>query len=113
MESALTSGQPAALQQAACFAKGVFSSGVAMQDYAYVKLTQPEPLGWVHATTSLAALINLYDGSFSLAAPLSYKPITNFELILWPSWFLGTEDSEFGSKQFEQRYDVWLRCYFG
>jgi hypothetical protein len=113
LESALASGQPAALQQAALLAKGVFSSGVAMQDYAYVKLTQPEPLGWVHATPSLTALVNLHDGSGSLAAPLSYKPITNFELIFWPSWFLGTEDSEFGSKQFEQRYEVWLKFYFG
>lgn len=113
LESALASGQPAALQQAALMAKGIFSTGVAMQDYAYVKLTQPELLGWVYATPSLTALINLYDGSFSLAAPLSYKPITNFELIVWPSFFIGAEGSEFGSKQFEQRYDVWLRFFFG
>jgi len=83
------------------------------QDYGYLKLSQPEPFGWVHFTPSLGAIVNLRDGSFSMAAPMSYKPFTNMELIFWPSVFLGPDGSEFGSKPFEQRYDVWLRFYFG
>lgn len=83
------------------------------RDYAYAKLSQPEPFGWVHFTPSLSAIVNLQDGSFSASAPQSYKPFTNTEIIFWPSVFIGPEGSEFGSKAFEQRYDVWLRFYFG
>ena len=83
-----------------------------MQDYLYLKIIQPEPFDWVYFTPSLYSIINLQDNSFSLAAPLSYKPITNFELVFTPVAFIGSGDSEFGARQMGQRLETWLRFYF-
>jgi len=92
--------------------KANFQKPVLMKDYLYLKMIQPEPFNWVYFTPSLYSIINLQDNSFSLAAPLSYKPITNFELVFTPTFFIGSSKSEFGQKQLGQRYEMWMRYYF-
>lgn len=83
-----------------------------MQNYLYVKITKPEPFDWLYFTPSLYSIYNLHDNSFLLATTLSYKPVTNFEFIFWPTFLLGENNTEFGGKLVQQRVEFWMRVYF-
>lgn len=89
-----------------------FRSKNLMQDYLYVKLIHPEPFSWLYTSISVFTIYNINDNSFLLSSQLSYKPITNFEVILWPILFIGKSDTEYGSKQFKKKLDIWMRFYF-
>ena len=89
-----------------------FSTSSLMQNYLYVKIIQPEPFDWLYFTPSLFTIYNLQDNSFILALPLSYKPVTNFEFIFWPTFLFGNNETEYGSKQAQSRLDLWMRFYF-
>lgn len=90
----------------------VFRSKTLMRDYLYVKLMQPEPFSWLYSSISLFTIYNLSDHSCLISPQLSYKPYTNFEFLLWPFLFFGGDDTEYGSKQFERKVEIWLRFYF-
>jgi hypothetical protein len=87
-------------------------SRFAMRDYLYLKLSHPEPFGWLYASISAATIVNLADGSVSLLPQLSYEPFTDSQIILWPAISLGGEESESGSRQFLARLEMWARFYF-
>jgi len=83
-----------------------------MQNYLYVKLIQPEPFSLVYTSISMFTIYNLADKSFLLSPQLSYKPYTNFEALLRPFLFFGGNTTEYGSKQFERKVEIWMRFYF-
>ena len=89
-----------------------FRSKTLMQDYFYVKLIQPEPFSWLYSSISLFCIYNLTDHSFLISPQLSYKPYTNFEILLWPMLFFGGSETEYGSKQFKRKVEIWARFYF-
>ena len=89
-----------------------FRSKTLMQDYLYVKLIQPEPFSWLYTSISLFSIYNLADTSFLLSPQLSCKPYTNFEILFWPMLFFGGSDTEYGSKQFKRKVEIWARFYF-
>ena len=43
---------------------------------------------------------------------LVYKPYTNFEILLWPMFFFGRSQTEYGNKQFKRKVELWVRFYF-
>ena len=90
----------------------IFGSKTLMQDYLYVKLIQPEPFSWLYSSISMFTIFNLADESFLFSPQLSYKPYTNFEVLLWPTLFFGGDDTEYGNKQFEKKIEIWTRFYF-
>ena len=83
-----------------------------MQDYLYLKAIQPEPLGLLYFIPSLFVIYNLNDDSFLLAVPLSYKPVTNFEIMFWPTFLSGAKDTEYGGRQSKQKYELQMRVHF-
>ena len=83
-----------------------------MQNYLYVKLIQPEPFSLVYTSISMFTIYNMADKSFLFSPQLSYKPYTNFEVLLRPILFFGSNTTEYGSKQFERKVEIWLRFYF-
>jgi len=89
-----------------------FRSKTLMKDYLYLKIIQPEPFGWLYTSVSLFSIYNVADKSFNLSPQFTYKPFTNFEFLLWPTLFFGGNEIEYGSKQFKQKVEVWLRFYF-
>lgn len=112
VDDTISSGQSAAVQQALGTVGTYFQKSVLMSDYLYFKVSQPEPFNWVYFTPSMYVLYNLGDQSFSLGAPMSYKPFTNFEFVLWPTLLVGSARTQFGDKQFSQRWEAWFRFYF-
>lgn len=110
--NAAISGNNSSIANAMNINRNYFSNTNPMQDYLYLKISWPEPFNWVYFTPSIYTIFNINDGSFILGVPLSYKPITNFEFILWPTFLAGNTNTEFGSKQYESKLDLWLKFYF-
>ena len=90
----------------------IFRSKTLMQNYLYVKLIQPEPFSWLYSSISVFSIYNLADKSFLLSPQLRYKPYTNFEVLLWPILFIGKNNTEYGSKQFQKKVEIWMRFFF-
>ena len=106
------SSDPDVIRQTARLNQTNFRGSTLMKDYVYLKLLRPEPFDWLYFTPSLFTIYNVADKSFLLSASLNYKPATNVEFILWPSAVFGGESSEYGSKAFQQKVEVWMRVFF-
>jgi len=89
-----------------------FSSKNIMRDYLYVKASLPEPFKWLYSSVSVFTIYNLNDNSFILSPQIGYKPFTNSEILFWPSFLFGADESEYGSKQFQTKLEMWFRFYF-
>ncbi|HCT83694.1 MAG TPA: hypothetical protein DF296_00660 [Candidatus Margulisbacteria bacterium] len=112
VSGAVSSGSDTAVRRASTYNKDYFNASVLMQDYIYFKASQPEPFGWLYFTPSLLAIYNVADGSALISAPLSFSPVTNFELIFWSTIMAGGSGTEFGSKQVQKKVEVWMRFYY-
>ena len=89
-----------------------FRSKNLFQDYIYFKASLPEPFEWLYSSVSVFTIYNIHDGSYVLSPKIGYKPFTNAEFLFWPSFFFGDDVSEYGSKQFQNKIDMWFRYYF-
>ena len=112
LHNSIESNFPEMINSAKLNMSTIFRSKTLMQDYLYVKLSQPEPFSWLYTSISMFTIFNLTDNSFLVSPQLSYKPFTNFEVLLWPFLFFGGNDTEYGSKQFEKKIEIWMRFYF-
>lgn len=112
MENAAVSGDSSSISGAMETNKKYFSGANLMRDYLYLKFSWPEPFNWVDFTPSAYTIFNIADESYMIGIPLSYKPVTNFEFILWPAFFAGNKNTEYGSKQYEDKIELWTRFYF-
>ena len=112
LENSLDSNSPESINSAKLDMSTTFHSKTLMRDYLYVKLIQPEPFSWLYTSISLFGIYNLSDHSFLISPQLSYKPYTNFEVLLWPILFFGGSNTEYGSKQFKRKIEIWARFYF-
>jgi hypothetical protein len=83
-----------------------------MRDYIYFKASLPEPFDWLYSSVSIFTIYNVNDNSFVLSPQIGYKPFTNSEILFWPSFFFGDYNSEYGSKQFKNKVEIWFRFYF-
>ena len=100
------------IEQALGYNRTYFRSSNLMQDYLYLKATQPEPFGLLYFIPSIFSIYNLNDNSFMLAAILTYKPFTNFEFTFWPTFLVGDKYTEFGGRQFQQKYELRMKVHF-
>lgn len=112
LQSSLDSNIPEIITPALFNMSTTFRSKTLMQDYLYVKIIQPEPFSWLYSSISMFTIFNLADKSFLFSPQLSYKPLTNFEVLLWPVFFFGNDHAEYGSKQFKRKVEIWMRFYF-
>ena len=112
LENSLASNSSERINSAKLNMSSVFRSKTLMQNYLYLKLMQPEPFSWLYFSISMFSIYNLADNSFLISPQLNYKPYTNFEVLLWPFLFFGGEDTEYGSKQFKKKVEIWMRFYF-
>ena len=112
LHNSLESNIPEQLNSAKSVMSTTLRSKTLMQDYLYVKLSQPEPFSLLYTSISMFAIYNIGDKSFLFSPQLSYKPYTNFEVLLWQFLFYGGNDTEYGSKQFERKIEIWMRFYF-
>jgi hypothetical protein len=99
-------------EKALNYSRTYFKGTNLMRDYFYLKVIQPEPFNWLYFTPSIFTIYNLNDNSLLLAVSLTYKPFTNIEVMLWPTFLIGDEGTEFGTRQFDQRYELRMKVYY-
>ncbi|MBE9511539.1 MAG: hypothetical protein IMY71_11730, partial [Bacteroidetes bacterium] len=112
LQSSLDSNIPEVINHTVFNMSTTFRSKTLMQDYLYMKIIQPEPFSWLYSSISMFTIYNLADKSFLISPQLSYKPFTNFEVLLWPVFFFGNNNAEYSSKQFKRKVEIWMRFYF-
>lgn len=108
----LNTGDADLINAARSLMTGSFRSKNLMQDYLYFKASLPEPFEWLYSSISVFTIYNVNDNSFLLSPQIGYKPFTNSEILLWPFFFFGDSDSEYGSKQIQNKVEMWFRFYF-
>jgi len=112
LQKRTVNNNPLAIQQALGISQTYFRSSTLMQDYLYFKIIYPEPFDMLYFTPSLYTIYNLADKSFLLSLQMNYKPVTNIEFIFWPSALIGGNLTEYGSKQVQERIELWMRVFF-
>ena len=110
LAQAVMTSTSTAVAQAMTMNKAYFSVLNSMKDYLYLKISKPEPFDLVDVSLSAYSIYNIGDGSSSVGFLLSYKPVTNLEVVFEPIVLVGQEDSEFGSKQYQ--YKMILQAKF-
>jgi hypothetical protein len=110
--NSLNSGDADLINETRSVMTNHFRSKKLMRDYFYFKASLPEPFEWLYSSVSVFTIYNVNDHSFILSPQIGYKPFTNSEILLWPSFFFGDDDSEYGSKQIQNKVEMWFRFYF-
>ena len=110
--SYLANGSDAQLQKTLASSPNSYGAMNPMRDYLYFRATRPDPFGVLYLTPALTSIVNLDDGSLSLAPEVLYTRITNLELRLKATAFLGSPGSEFGEKAADFRLELRARYYF-
>jgi hypothetical protein len=112
LQAAANSGSSAAISQALSIRKSAFSGPDLMQDYAYLKISWPEPFSLVDFTPAAFVIYSIDDNSAMVALSLSFDPVTNFELVVTPTLLIGAPLTLYGSKPYEFSASVLARYYF-
>jgi hypothetical protein len=112
LQMAVDSGSSARVSQALSIRKSAFSGPDLMQDYAYLKLSWPEPFHLVDFTAAAFAIYSIDDNSALVALSFSYDPITNLEFVLTPTLLIGGPQTLYGAKPYEFSVSVLARYYF-
>ena len=69
------------------FQKDQFSGQFLMQDYLYLKISQPEPFDLLHFTPSAFLIYNLNDDSVRFGSEFKYSRFTNIDLTVRQQYF--------------------------
>ena len=83
-----------------------------MQRYFYVRVSQKDPFDILYFTPALTSIVNLSDGSFSVAPEVLYTGFTNVELRLRFFALGGGDRTDFGEKLNSRRVELRARLYF-
>jgi len=83
-----------------------------MRHYVYAKVSQKEPFDILDFFPSVIGIVNMEDGSFMLTPELLYKGVTNLELRLRGTVFVGRADTDFGERPNDARVELRARYFF-
>ena len=108
----LATGNDAQLARAASLGRSSYARPNPGRDYLYLRVSQKEPFDILYFTPALTVIANADDRSMSVAPELLYTGITNVELRLRAFFLSGGSGTEFGEKQFSQRFELQARLYF-
>lgn len=112
LSDAVASNDSGMISDALNVSKTYFSGSALMQDYLYLKISWPEPFNLVDSAASAFVIYNINDSSLSIGIPLEYKPITNLGILFQPTFLIGNNGSEFGSKQYLGKMEIQASFYF-
>lgn len=107
-----TTGNAAMMGAAQNLAAAGYGRANPMEDYLYLKFSQKEPAGILYFTPSVAGMVNLHDGSFSVTPELLYTGVTNVEMRLRAAFIQGGSNTEFGEKTADCRIELRVGFYY-
>ena len=84
----------------------------AMQNYAYLRISQKEPFDILDFTPALTLIANLEDHSVSVIPEAIYTGIKNLELRLRLAMNLGPVSTDYGEKPVLSRIELRARYFF-
>jgi hypothetical protein len=105
-------GSDGLLEGASATARSGYGRAQPMQRYLYLRVSQKDPFDILYFTPAITSIVNLTDGSFSIAPELTYTGITNVELRLRFFALGGGDRTDFGEKQTSRRLELRARLYF-
>ncbi|MBN2246184.1 MAG: hypothetical protein JW755_10100, partial [Candidatus Aminicenantes bacterium] len=106
----ILSGDAGQLEAAA--ALGSYQGFTPMTNYLFLRIMQKDAFGMLYLTPAVTTIVNLLDGSASIAPELTYKGFTNLELRLKAAALLGGSGKEFGEKPNKFRLELRARYFF-
>lgn len=113
LRSAYAPGAPPAQRaMATLLAQASYGRPNPGRNYAYLRVSAKDPLGWLYLTPSLTTIVNLQDHSWQLTPELLY---TGWQNVEWRARLIllhGEALTEFGEKAVRQRVELSLRMYF-
>ena len=112
LSDAVASNDSGIISDALNVSKTYFSGSALMQDYLYLKISWPEPFNLVDFAASAFIICNINDSSLSIGIPLEYQPITNLEILFQPTFLIGNNGTEFGSKQYLGKMQIQASFFF-
>jgi len=112
LSDAVASDDGGIISDALNVSKTYFAGSALMQDYLYLKISWPEPFDMVDFAASAFIIYNINDRSLSIGIPLDYQPITNLEILFQPTFLIGNNGTEFGSKQYLCRMEIQASFHF-
>jgi hypothetical protein len=111
-DSYLSTGNDAFLQRAAAVTEKSYGRANAGREYAYLRVSQKDPLDILYWTPAVTAIVNTGDRSYSLSPEISYTGTTNLEMRLKGTVLAGERLSEYGEKPYDYRVELRVRYYF-
>lgn len=111
-DAALDGQSPAAIARLQQLAAAAYGRPNLARNYAYLRLAQKDPFDWLYWTPALTAIVNVGDGSFSLAPEVTYTGVKDVELRLRGNWLSRERLTEYGEKQARRRIELRLRWFF-
>ncbi|GAB4404885.1 MAG: hypothetical protein OHK0048_24500 [Rhodoferax sp.] len=107
---------PGASAEALAKAQTLLASGLGRanpgRDYAYVKASVSEPLGWVYGSAAVSWMVNAQDHSWQLTPELAYTGFAGWDLRARLIWLHGAPLTEFGEKLAQRRLELTARYSF-
>ena len=102
----------ATLEQINTIAKSNYAQPSAMQNYLYLRIFNKDAFDILYFTPGLVLINNLDDKSFSLTPEITYSGVNNMEFRFRATLLNGDENSEFGEKSNESKYEIRFRYFF-
>lgn len=105
-------GKSTVLDKANRIAQGAYAQPTPGREYAYLRLSQKEPFGWLYLTPALTVIQNLRDGSHAATPELAYTGVTNLELRARVTWLSGARFTDYGERPNATRAELRARYSF-
>jgi len=83
-----------------------------MRDYIYLRASQKEPFEWLYTSFAATTIYNAQDQSATLIPEFVYTGFDNSELRLRMNVLLGDQQSEYGEKLSEYKFEMRMRYFF-
>ncbi len=106
----ILSGDAGQIKEAASLS--TYQGFTPMTNYLFLRIMQKDAFGMLYFTPAVTTIVNLLDGSASIAPELTYKGFTNLELRIKAAVLLGGTGKEFGEKPNRWRLELRARYYF-
>ena len=102
----------ATLDQTSTIANSSFAQPNTLQNYLYLRIFHKDPFDLLYFTPSLVLISNLDDDSYSLTPEVIYSGVNNMEFRFRATLLNGDENTEFGEKTNESKYEIRFRYFF-
>ena len=102
----------ATLNQINAIAGSGYAQPTIMQNYLYLRIFNKDAFDILYFTPGLVLITNLDDDSFSFSPEATYTGADNMEFRFRATVLNGDENTEFGEKSNESKYEIRFRYFF-